>query len=383
MKKLTLLSTFLFFTACAGSGGDGIFLEPASLAVDSTNSRVFVLENEGRLIAVDATNQDDIGDQPRISRKRNADIHDLLPSSPAHTAVYSDGTTSRLFISGAIANDEGNLVTNRITVLDFDGTTFSISGISPITVDDGNDGTTDTDDVLGDLVVDQANGLLYVSNVSNGNLFVYNTSDGTEDVAAIAIGGEPNQMSLDNDRLYIANTSTVEAEQVITVVNTVDNSLTEIDLDAPTSDVSVSTNDAGTIMLATQSSGGQKVFVRLVDTATYAASTAISAGDDSAQDGELVSGLGLTSTVGGVIVVSNGTSLFGYVGQADGDAAFISFANDLSSFTTTSLISSTSVLEQPVVYADGSTDAIVYMLATSSGDLVWVDAGDNGLDARF
>ncbi|MBI2339664.1 MAG: hypothetical protein HYU99_04770 [Deltaproteobacteria bacterium] len=385
MKRFFFVFLFLVgVAACGSSGEESIFTDPLLTAIDSTNDRLFVAEAGGVLFAFTASTIDEIGDQPIVEDDDDDAIHNLLPVSPTQMAAIDVDGVSRLFITGVQADDDDDNVTNRILVLDFDGATFAEASFSPIIVGDGDDTTDDSANLLGGLAVDETNGRLYVTDATTGRLSIFSTADGTETAPAIAVDGTPNRMSLDGNRLYIANTIDTADDQVITVVNTDDLTTTEIDLDIPTNDISVESNDSGTVLLAKHSTV-QQVLVRTVDTTTYAASTAIPVGDDSAVDGEINSGNGISAAVGGVVLTKDSAgTLYGYVPQADGIVELLTIASNLSSFTATALETLAEILEAPVVMTDSSENGvIVYIPASGSGDLVFTDVASDELDGRF
>lgn len=381
MKRF-LLILGLLATACGSGDRESVFTEPAQMAIDSTNSRLFVFEREGALVLINASNRDKIGDQPRISRKRNEELHALLPTGPTHAAAIAVGSTTRLFVTGAQTITGGTQVLNQIFVLDYDGSGFEEASFSPITVEDGNGATDDTDNLIGGLVVDASNSRLYVTDSSAQQLYVFDTSTGAQPAGPVAIAGFPNRMSLNAGRLYVANSSENAAEQVVTVVNTADLTTTAIDFDFPTDDVSVLSNGSGTVMLA-RVARTQRVLVRSVDTATFANSTPVTAGDSSVETGEITNTNRITSSIGNVLLAANSDGgLFGYVTQADGDIAFLSFAADLSSYTGDTLETTGNVLTHPTLYSNGTTNT-VYMIADASGELVYTGVGRDSVGLRF
>ena len=384
--KYLLTFIILFFTlaACGGGSTDEVFGNPVLTAVDSINDRLFVAETDGVIEAFTASTTDAIGDQPIVENDDDDAIHNLLPVTPTNTAVADVDGVSRLFITGAQADADGNNVLNQILVLDFDGSAIVEAGFSPIVVGDGDDATDDSDNLPGGLQVDATNNRLYVTDASAGRLSIFSTDDGTEAVASMAVAGIPNKMSLNGNRLYIANSTSTDADQVITVVNTDDFTTTAIDLDIPTNDISVLSNDAGTVMLA-KNSRLQQVLVRTVDTTTFAASTAIPVGDSSAVDGEINSGNGVTASIGGVVLAKNSSgTLYGYVPQADGIVELLTISSDLSSFVAVQLTTVTEILEKPEVLVDTSGNGvIVYIPVSGSGDLLFTDVGSDDVDTRF
>lgn len=383
-KYFLLIFLILGLAACSSGSGEDFFVEPRLAAVDSTNDRLFVLENNGALQLFNASAREEIGEQPLVNEDNLTSIHALLPSSPSNLAVITTGSISRLFITGGQNNTDGEGVLNQILVLDYDGTTLSEASFSPITVVDSDDATDNTNDILGGLEIDTTNSRLYVTNTTLGALFIYSTTDGSEVRASLDIDGSPNKMSLDGDHLYVANSTSTAADQVITVINTTDFTTTEIDLDIPTNDISVISNGTGTVMLAKLSTL-QRVFVRTIDTTTFASSTAIPAGDSSVTAGEINTDTGITASIGGVLLAKDSTGIiYGYVPQSDGQIEYLTVLADLSSFTASVEASISEIAASPCLYTNSDgTGITVYIPASGTGDLLYSEIGSTDLLVMF
>lgn len=382
MNVLAILLFVFSLSSCGNDSPEQLFSQPAAVAVDSANDRLFILEKESRLFILTASTRDGIGDQPVVNKKKLTNIFDALPPSPTSVALFSTGGVSRLFIAGG-QSEGGGVILSRILVVDFDGTTLSASSISPINLSDGDAATDESDNVIGSLLVDQGNSRLYVTDSTGGRFYIFDAESGAEAAASVAIAGVPNRMALSDGQLYVANNSDVDAEQVITVVDTADLSTAPIDLDIPTEDVVVASGNGGTVLLAKES-GTQRVFVRSLDATTLAA-TSISAADSSVSSGEMIPGTGLTSAVGRLSLVpdANGT-LFGYVAQADGNISLLTFASDLSSYTATTLSTVTKVIDGVALFSGpAEIGNILYLVAPGSGDLLFTSVGSPDIDVRF
>lgn len=376
---------FLFFFISCGSGTtDSILGSPLWVAVDSTNDRLFVLEKESVFFAFTASTQETLGDQPLVDDETETTIHTLLPSAPTGMVVTDVSGISRLFITGAQDDENGNALLNDVLVLDFDGTTITEASFSPIVVEDDDATTDDTDDILGGLKVDADNNRLYVTNATTGSLFTYSLIDGSIGATTLAIAGAPNKMSLDGNRLYVANSTDTSADQLITVVNTDDFTTTTVDLGIPTDDISVLSNNTGTVLLA-KHSGEQLVMVMSVDTGTFADALAISNGDETVSDGAISPTAGITSAVGSVLLAKDSEEAFyGYAPQADGNIEILTIESDLSSFTGSANETSTSLLKGMDVLVDSSgVGEIVYMAASGTSDVLFVEVGSTDLDVLF
>ncbi|HBF12305.1 MAG TPA: hypothetical protein DDW49_02785 [Deltaproteobacteria bacterium] len=385
MFRILIIFSILFSSlSCSSSQVSNRYNQPVLVAVDSTNNRLFILEKEGRLFALSASSRSTLVNSPLVNKHRNETIYDLLPSVPTHVAVVTVGGTSRLFISGLLANDDGDLVSNRILVLDFDGTTITEASFSPIIVGAGET------NVLGGLEADNTNLRVYVTDTTGEDLYFFNAEDGTEDNTSIAILGAPNEMSLNGNRLYVANSSTDAAEQLITVVNVVSFATSTIDLDVPTDDISVITNsnldeDNNKVMLVKQSNL-QRVLVHKV-AATFDSSTAIPVpeSNNTADDGEINSTNSISSAIGSVLVTktSDGT-LYGYVPQSDGYVSLLTIQADLTTFVADELFTSAEAFQNIDVYTDGSGNGdTIYTPASATGDLGYSKVGNDSISIQF
>lgn len=383
MKKVFLaLLLIISFIHCGGDGQDPLYDEPVLVAIDSTNNRLFILENNGVFHIVEASDRSAIGDQPFVNEDTEEEIFALLPSSPLAMAVEAQGSSSRIFIAGRQVNDENQALFNRILVLDFDGTTLSVASSSPLIFEDSDTGTTDTDNIPGGLFVDDDNNQLFVTDSTLGTLYVFSTTTGSLS-NSVTIAGIPNKMALIGSRLFVANSSGTSSEQLITVVNTSTLATTAIDLDIPTNDVAVVSNDTGTVLLAHRSDE-QEVYIQLVAT-DFSSATGITSSDTSLQDGLLSSGLGISSSVGslGITKISDGT-IFGYVALSDGTIDMITIDSAIATYTNTTLSTATDNLTSIDIYKDTDDFGVtIYMAAVTSGDLVYTDVGSEDVDARF
>lgn len=387
MLKKLIITCFLLLSliGCGSGSSSGIFDSPILIAIDSTNNRVFIFEKEGNLFIFTASDFEDIGeDQPVVNDERNTTIHSLLPTTATDMVVETIGGTSRLFIIGVQTNSGGINVSNQVLVLDFDGTTISEASFSPIIVDDGDGSTEESDNIMGGLQVDAANSRLYVTDSTGGMLYIFSVNDGTQTAGPLAIAGTPNKMSLDAGRLYVANNTSTDADQVITVVKVDDLTTTSIDIDNPTSDISVISNDNGTVMIV-KVFAEQIVKVLKIDTGTFASASSIAAGDSSVADGQISSGFGVSSSIGRILLTKDSAgAVFGYVPQADGNIELLTILSSLASFTGQSLSTAAEIYDGIDVFLDSSGNGItVYAAAGGSGDILFTDVGTTEVNGRF
>ncbi|MBF0103964.1 MAG: hypothetical protein HQM16_01445 [Deltaproteobacteria bacterium] len=322
-----------------------------------------------------ASTAEDIGDQPIVSADQNENVYDILPAVTTHMAVYASGTLSRLFVMGGFVNDLGNTVLNRVLVLDFDGVSFSEPDFSPIEITDGADATDETDNSFADLLVDQQTGVLYITDATAGMLYAFSAVDGTTVTGPLTVAGEPQGMSLDNGRLYICNTSSVDAEQLINVVNVSDDTTTGIDIGAPCQTIAVQSNNTGAVLLV-KPSNDQKILIHTVNTTTYAASAAIAAASTTYAAGELTSGAGITSSISDIVIsVDSAGLIYAYLSELDGNIQMVSVPADLSAYLVQTLSTSIPNLTKGAVleFADGSASQA--FIVGETGALVTTDIG--------
>jgi hypothetical protein len=284
---------------------------------------------------------------------------------------------------GNFVNDSGDTVLNRILVLDFNGSDFSEASFSPIDLSDGDGTTEESDNSFADMVLNQANSDIYITDTGSGLLYVISADDGSQVVAPIAIAGEPQDMSLTDGRLYVCNSSDVEAEQVVTVLNVADFSTTTIDLDIPCSHIAVQSNGSGIVMLV-KNSATQQVLVRTVDTSTFATSSSVSALDTEdldLNDGQLLSDQGITSGISDIVLTTDSDGNFhGYLSEVDGNVEYLTIPSDLSSYTLETLTSSASTITQGKVYTDTSGNGDTVYFTSEVGAVLSIEVGSTDLN---
>lgn len=376
-----LLALVVLAQSCASDSATGTFSAPTALAVDSTNDRVFFAQHGGELLAFAASDFSELGgDQPLVSEDEGTDIHALIPDTITHAAAFASGTTSRLFLMGGII-DGDDIVLNQITVLDFDGETFSEADFSPIVISDDDSTTDETDNVFSGLVVDQDNGLVFVTDTSAARLYIFDATDGTTASPAIAIAGRPAGLSAASGRVFVCNTSATAAEQVITVVKISDFTTTILDFDLPCDLVAASTTGAGTVLLANVYQDQQ---VRIFSVAATDDSVgAISANDpDAYDDGALTNGKGISSVVGGLAAGFTSDGVFhAYVGMQDGYVTYVTIDADLTGFDVELLATAASNVADGAIYQEASTgEGIITYLVAEGGEVLSLEVGSTDVD---
>jgi hypothetical protein len=381
MKKVTkffLLIAVLIVTqtACGGGSSTGNYIAVNHIAVDSTNDRLFMTEPSQRLFALTASTLEDIAeDQPLVAEDVNEATYALLPNVVAHMAVYTNGTTSRLFIMGSFKNSDGTYALNKIRVLDFDGTSFTQPSFSPIKISDGDGATDETDNTFAALLVDQDNGVVYVTDSTDGQVYGFSVSDGSVLAGPMAVSGNPSGLAFDNGYLYVCNASQTEDEQLITVYDVSDYASTTIDLNMPCTYIAVKSNDTGTVMLVKRQDE-QRVDILSVDTTTYDAATAISSEASSLNDGYLTDSDGITSVINGIVLVTaTDDSFYGYLSEWDGNIEMITIEDDLSAYSLDTLSTSVTNITEGSSLNTSSGDATTAYLISEAGALISVVVG--------
>ncbi|EKD51247.1 MAG: hypothetical protein ACD_62C00296G0003 [uncultured bacterium] len=370
----------LFLVQCGSDSDPGLFTAVNHVAVDATNDRFFLTEPEQKLFVFTASTQENLASQqPLVDEDTNEDIAALLPRQVSQLAVYAEGTTSRLFILGGVTSPEGTEL-NEIRVLDFDGDDFTETDFSPITLSDGDADTDDSDNAFADLLVDGDNGVVYVTDATAGLLYVLSAVDGTTVSGPYAIAGIPQGLALDNARLYVCNSSVVDAEQVVTVFNTADYTTTAIDLDIPCHQLAVQSNEVGTVMLVRQYDD-EVVLIHSVDTTTYALSTPLVAETDDYVDGFLTNGHGISSSINGLVLVRDGSDqLHAYLSELDGNVQHVTVSDDLTAYEAETLSTSAANLTDSAALSSGDGEDSLAFIVSESGALLVVDVETSDIE---
>lgn len=368
MKKFfSLILSFVFpvlLANCGSGNSTGTFADSNRIAIDSTNNRLFVTQPRGEIFVFTADSLEALGEQPVVNEDRLTSINALLPEIIADLKVFANGSTTRLFLRGLFSDDNGDFVTNRIRVLDFDGTSFAEAAFSPVILSDGDDGTTDSDNSFVAMLVDPTNASLYITDATQGLLYALDVTDGSTVTGPIAITGNPQGLSLSDNRLYVCNSSVTDAEQIVTVVNLADFSTTAIDLDMPCHKISVASGTGGTTLVAKHSTS-QTVQINSVDTTTFATATAIASATTGIANGLLTSGAGISSGVKSLLSTSLNGTVYGYLTEQDGTIRMLQFAADLSSFTLTDIPTTTTDITESTLFESGGNGVLAYFVSNN------------------
>lgn len=386
MKRSSIHKFFLIFaglfSACVSSTSN-VYTSTNQVAVDSANDRLFVSQPDGVLYTFVASSRQSLpstSDQPFVSEDLNATVSALLPSIVTRMAAFTNDTATLLYVMGAYDDGSGSLFFNRIRVFSFDGTTISEAAISPVILDDGDDAADETNNSFADMLIDQDNDLVFVTDATAGQLHVLNAATGAQALAPVAIAGRPQGMALDNGRLYICNSSAVEAEQVITVINLTDFLTTTIDVDAPCNRIAVATGSASGTAMLIRRSDTPVVQIRKIDTTTYAASTAIDTTTSGFSSGTLSSALGISSTINDMILVAGADgTLYGYLSEQDGNLEFITITSDATSYALETISTAALNITEGEVLTSAGVGSQVFFVA-ESGNLVVIEVGSTDVD---
>jgi hypothetical protein len=379
-RKIFIVFLFLTVIACNSNSDSNDYTELNQIAIDTTNDRLFLSQTPGQMFVLTASTGESLsGDEPFVTENNDATTHALLPSLVSQMGAYATGTTSRLFILGGLDDGTGTTVFNQILVLDFDGTSFAESATSPITISDGDDATDETNNSFGDLKVDQTNGLVFVTDTGAGLLYVFDAADGTQAVAPIVIAGAPKGLALDNNYLYVGNTSATADEDVITVINLTDYSTTQIDLDIACDRLAVLSSAAGTVLIA-KDADTSEIYLHTVDTTTHADSTAITSASSDYASGVLTSEAGVESTIADLVLIEGTDGLvYGYLSELDGNIEFLTFASDLSSYSLETISTTVSNITYGAPFPGQD---IVYFI-TETGALLDIPVGEEDVNTDY
>jgi hypothetical protein len=209
-------------------------------------------------------------------------------------------------------------------------------------------------------------------------------SDGTEVLPTIPIPGTPTKLSLTGNYLFIANVSSVPANQVVSVVNTTNQAVTTINLGVPIDNVSASTNSSGVVLLAKQALL-QRVLVMNVDTTTYASASPIPSGSSAAANGEVNATAGLTGPINNILLTqtSSGT-MYGYIVQNNGNIGVLNIVPALTSYTLANTISTGAYINQGMdsVKDSNNNDLTVYIVSSGDREVVYTTVGSNSTGAK-
>lgn len=382
----------LFITACSGgNNGSNNFNQLVLTAVDSTNDRIFIMEQDRVFSILTASTLNDFVDQPLVDEDHLIPIYNILPTEPTFMEVQAIDTSSRIFIYGATSDD----VTNQITVLDFDGTNLTIADFSPISVGDSET------NIFNGMEINPDTDELYITIASIPSLFVISTTTG-EEVEELALNGSPQNLHLDADQLYIANASTQDDQKGIMVIDTTNDPLVVDDL------LTINPNDdrdiapifkvnvlsfGNTMAVLAQDADRQIVYVKELanNTLSDIAITLDSDEEDSdidgnnqGLDGELNTGNGISSSVGDIVLaISDDDNLFGYVPQSDGRFQELTFSSDLSSFSSRNLSTGNLNMQSGSVFNDpDGLRSTVYFASPGADNLVYIRTGNDSVRAK-
>ena len=234
-KKIASFIFVLLTFACSNNNGPAnILLLPKYVSIDSANQRLFVVDDSNNnLSLIDLATNKIVTEKPLI----NKDSALKIPSLPQDIVAVNLGNgVSRIFIIGA------NAPQNQISVLDYD----NAAGLRSASFSTINVGT-DTNSLLLGLALDSTNGNLFVSDNTHNQVRVYNIQDGTERAGSpINVSADPIRMQL-NPSIQQLIVSSLSSTQ-ITLINTQDFSVSNIEVGVQTSSAASATNANGTVL---------------------------------------------------------------------------------------------------------------------------------------
>lgn len=375
LNTLSLILFSFLIMACGTSSNNNLFTNTQKLGIDSTNDRLFVTASEGTIYALTASTTTHISDQaPFVDEDTNAATHALLPEITLHFATLANGTNSRLFFNGFLNNaSSGSSVFNDILVLDFDGSNFSEASFSPITISDNNVATDETDNTFSDMIVDSTNNQIIIADQSGGFVHFYSTTDGTQVRNPIAIAGTIQNLAISDNRLFVSNSSTASANQVVTTISLADFSTTSIPVSNPLSLITVKNNATGTVMV-TKNANDQEVYIQLLNS-TFTTATNITSNTTDINDGILSAGRGISSSVQSLQLTKNSDDLlYLYVSEQDGNIQFVEFNSALTQFELSTSATVVLKIGNADILIQDSVESLIYFVG-QSGSLISTSVG--------
>ncbi len=376
MKKQILFIFLLLLNACGGnSTTPNLLLLPQELALDTANSRLFVVDaSNNNFSLINTTDNSVVTSAPLL----NNDSALRFAQSPQDIAVQDMGSgLSRIFILG-----NGTTNSNQITVLDYDTSTgLRAASFNPISV--GNT----SGDLLGGLALDSTNNRLFVSNSSQDLLHAFNTEDGTVILETpLSISDAPARMSFNESisRLFISSS----ASNNISVVNTDDLSapVESLDVEGESTSVTSSSNTTGSVLAVLYPSTNE-IRIFNLDLTTLASSTLIgdpllplSAGTAISATTPLsgaASRLKSAQTADGKIAI--------FITQSTGDLGTIDVSSDLTSYSTgrISVGSATSASGIDISLDSSNFGTRVYFAAPNGSSVSVVDIVSRALSTQL
>lgn len=396
-RFLIKIFSFIFLLSLWNCGNDDpteLFFDPSLVGLDQTNQRLFVIESDRRLSVLNPTTLAGIGGaQPLINTNSSETLKNYLPEEPRQMWVFSRGETSEIWLSGGLRDQNQNWVSNRLQILEFDGTNFSQKSFSPITLTDNNTATTEQLSTPTALFLNSDQTELAICYGALGLVFFLNPNDGstsrepiTFDFPIYAIQRVENQLILATE---IGSSLSAEEEEEdispttgLLVYNLDSEVLTEVELETSLNRLhayDLSNNEA--LILASNSQNLRVYFYRL--NLTDFSLTAIASSNEEALSDGLGAGNGITSSVSDLTIVAADSDLFGYVFQTDGVLQKLDLNLNQNQFTLNTLPSVVQGMRSPIVYTNSEGQNILYFVAQISGELLYTEIGSEVINARF
>jgi len=324
---------------CSGNGAPpNILLLPQFLALDTANSRLFVVDSANNgLSLIDTTNNGIVTGNPLLNSENLA----IIPQLPQDIAAVTLGNgVSRVFVIG-------NPPTNVMTVLEYD----SVNGLhlaSPPFITVG----TNSNAQLSGLQYDPVSGNLFVSDSTDSQVHAINAVTESEAAGSpIAVNAIPRKMGLNSAQnlLFVSSLGSTS----VSVINTANLSTppASVDVGIETSSVASASNGAGTVLFTVSPTENQ-VSVFNYNTGTSSITPVGSpilppVVGQPLPANNVLSGAASQVAAG---VLTNG-EIAGLITQSTGDLGFIDVASDLSGIASQGLI--------PVLNAQGATGIVL------------------------
>lgn len=367
----------LFFAmtqaACPGGEGPNVLIFPFIVTIDSSQNRVFVIDNSGnRLNLVNAVDDQLLtkGDNEPLLSDEDPILYPIFPTNAA--VADMGGSVSRIFVIGSNQSP-----TQQISVLDYPGgETLSSAPISPIDVPAAS-----SVDLLVGLAVDPGQNLLFVTNASTGMLHFFNTTTGLEDPASpLFLGGQPARMAIDLNSGLLAVADGASSMVTFVDLNDLSMPLAVLDVGVMVRSLGMATNQNGSVLfLSGELTNVAKAF--LLNRADLSASAQIFELTPPSPTDPIPDPLFITGSLN-LIAAGNLTDgrMAAFYTQSSGDLLILDLSQDLGTLSPNVTIIQAVSGEGIAGLGNGLGQLTkVYFASPSSGILSIIDASTNNL----
>ncbi len=340
-----------------------ILLHPALLAIDSTNDRAIVVDQNDNTLSIVTTSDDQVIDDEPILDSADTQVLPALPQ--AVLAINMGSSVTRIFVSGNASD---------LVVFDFDGTTLSQTAFSPITVGSASS------DFIGGLTYDATNGRIFASNATDGKVYVFDVDDGTAIAnSPITVSGKPRGLAFDAtlNRVAVSNADSTS----VAFINTSDltAAVTSLSVGVTTHDVALASNANGSVLFFV-SENANTAGAYLVNTSDVSTSTLL---------GNLLEPVGpndalpspniLTGDLVRIKAASLSTDILkAFITQSSGDIAILEVPADLSTMVPAiTTVGAASAEGLDILLDDNSDASKVYYASPGTGNITIINASTN------